>query len=93
MQFGKKYLDQPKMPEGSLSDWDARQLYVRNLQGIDELTNSIKMRIELRDGTAEEMKEFFNVYFSLLRNLYRNIRSFFNKKETKDNDDRVKKFM
>ena len=93
MQFAKKYLEQPKMPDGSLSDWDARQLYVRNLQEIDELTNSLKMRIELRDGTAEEMKEFFNVYFTLLRNYYRNIMPFFSKKETKDNDDKIKNFL
>lgn len=71
----------PEMPDSTSSQWDARQLFTRKLQELEETANVIKIKIELREGTTNEVIGYFKIYFSLLRAYYRELRPFFNHKE------------
>lgn len=82
---------QPEMPEGN-AEWDARQTYVKTLQEINNSINSVKLRIELRDGSADEIVNSFRIYFSLIRVFYRELRPFFKEDEMKEMDSRIEKF-
>lgn len=66
----------PEQPGEGKSQWDARQIYVRELQELDQQINGVKMRIELR-GTKEELIDNVCLYMSLIRWYYRELRPLF----------------
>jgi hypothetical protein len=66
--------------EHSKSEWDARQIYARTLEELDNRANEIKMRIELHQYKREEIGEMFGAYLSVLRCMFRKLYPLFDKK-------------
>jgi hypothetical protein len=81
--------DNQAFDETRKAEWDARQLFARDLQDIDRSANEFKMRLELRDGSPEEMVSHFKMYFAYIRTLFRMMNPFFNKADR----ERIKNVM
>lgn len=74
------------LDESKKAEWDARQLFVKELQDINEASNRVKMALELREGGKEDIAKNFMLYYSLLRWYYRNMRPLFKEEDIKKLD-------
>jgi len=72
------------------SEWNAGFFYSKTLQELEEFANIIKMKIELREGTPQTIINWFELYFSLLRIVYRTLRPTFKDKIREDIDSEIK---
>lgn len=73
-------IDYEKTPEGK-AEWDARQMHVRRLENLNTIADSLKMQIELRQGKPSEVAWYYQSYFSVIKQLYRNIRYHYSDKK------------
>jgi hypothetical protein len=83
------YTEYPEAAGERKSEWDARQLFVKELQEINESANRVKAAIELREGTKGDIAGNYSVYLSLLRWYYRDLRPFFDEQEKAAMDIRM----
>lgn len=81
-------IDYEKAPDGK-AEWDARQLYVRRLENINTMADGIKTQIELQDGRPSEISWYYQTYFSLIKQLYRNIRFHYDDADKETMDKRI----
>lgn len=70
--------------ENTKSEWDARQIYARDLQEFDKLANEIKMKIEMRQYQPREIGDLFNSYLSVIRTLFRMMYWLFDEKSVNE---------
>jgi hypothetical protein len=71
--------------ENTKSEWDARQIYARDLQTLDMQANEIKMKLEMHSYKPTEIGEFLNCYLSYVRTMFRMLYFLFDKKAVEGN--------
>lgn len=82
--------DSQDFDETRKAEWDARQIFAKDLQDVDRSANEFKMRLELRDGGPEEITSYFKMYFAFIRTLFRMMNPFFGDKDRKRLKNSVK---
>jgi hypothetical protein len=87
-----RYSDAYPEDDSSKSEWDARQIYARALEELDNSANEIKMRMESRNFPKEEVTTLFKTYLSLLRTMFRKMQFLYKEDKAKKIKEDIRRF-